>query len=605
MAKIYTPATKSLNPWNVDDNRGWDIIGGNADADERELVPTVADCIDEVGKGCADLPFTIYDAKGNVVDDSDDYKNITGAIPDPYSFLWLSAASLVMSGQAYWQKRKNPAGFTKGLNYWAFTNVTPQITPTTNPETLTFLRSGNTQPYPAKDVLYIWMPDPKVEFGPAVSYPLKRALKSAGALSAISTFIDNYMNSGMVKAFIAQSEVPPASEDEKREIEDYLTKMLTGVKRALTKIRVIKKTMTISAIGGGLDELKNVGIVREIKQDVLEAFGVPASRVWGNAANYATAANDTLVFVTSEIMPLARVIQNSLNEQVFKPYGFTLTFEPRRMEEFSIVLGEKIKGLEGIAKSFERAMGPAEALKASIDILGLELSPELIDRIDLSINEENKKPEPPVPPVLPEQPAIPQPEPVEAIAEPDKSETTTAQVKAIVELDRWRAKCEKTGKTVAWHAVNLPDWAVKAIESGQDWQYVRAKLKDMPAKMEAKTSDPDIIALAEAINRAAEATKAAPMPAVQPSYTINLTANMPQPGEPSVTVNVPQQPTPVVTVNVPDQPAPVVNVNVPKQETPVVNVTAIPGESRLIMPAPKPVEVVRDGNGVVKEIRPK
>lgn len=596
MAKIYTPATKSLNPWNVDDNRGWDIIGGKTDADELELVPTVADCIDEIGKGLADLPFSVYDAKGNIIDDSDDYINITGAIPDPYSFLWLTGASLAMSGQAYWQKRNNPAGFTKELNYWAFTNVTPQIQPSTTPQTLTFRRPGMTKPYPAQEVLYVWMPDPKVEFGPAVSYPLKRALKAAGALSAISTFIDNYMNSGMVKAFIAQSEVPPSSEDEKREIEDYLTRMLTGVKRALTKIRVIKKTMTISSIGGGLDELKNVAIVKEIKQDVLEAFGVPASRVWGNAANYATAANDTLVFVTSEIMPLARVIQNALNEQVFKPYGFTLAFEPRRMEEFSVVLGEKIKSLEGIAKSFERAMGPAEALKASIDILGLELSPELTDRIQLSIDDANKKPEPPViePAALPAPVEVSQPE----VALPP------AQVKALVELDKWRAKSEKAGKTVTWHAIDLDNRIVEAIKNGMSWEDARDAVKADETAL-ISVPDPNILALAEAINRAADATKAAPVQSPAPSYTINLTANMPQPGDPTVTVNVPQQPTPVVTVNVPDQPAPVVNVSVPQQAAPVVNVTAVPGESRLIMPAPKPVEVVRDSNGVVKEIRPK
>lgn len=600
MNKIYTPATKSLNPWNVDDNRGWDIIGADARADDRELVPTVADCIDEIGKGMADLPFGIYNQRGELVDDSDDYKNITGAIPDPYSFLWLTAASLAMSGTAYWQKRRNPAGYTKALTYWAFANVSPQIKPTTTPDNLTFRRANIPAEIPAAEVLYIWLPDPKVEFGPATSYPLKRALKAAGALSAISSFVDNYMNTGMVKAFIAQSDVPPANEDEKREIEDYLSRMMTGVKKTLSKIRVIRKSMTIQSIGGGLDELKNVGIVKEIKQDVLEAFGVPASRVWGNAANYATAANDTLIFITSEIMPLARVIQSALNEQVFKPHGLTIVFEPRRMEEFSVVLGEKIAGLEPIAKSFERAMGPAEALKASIDILGLELSPELIERISQTIMHENApKPEPPAPlpapaapapePTPPAPPALPAPEPVTPI----KS--------ALVELDRWRAKSEKQGKLVVWHAIDLPGWATKAIEAGRDWDDVRDELKSGRIQQ----SNPEILELADAINRAAEATKAAPaLPSPQPNYTINLTANMPQPGEPAITVNVPQQPTPVVTVNVPDQPAPQVSVNVP-QAQPIVNVTAVPGESKLIMPAPQPVEVIRDGNGAVKEIRPK
>jgi 2'-5' RNA ligase len=755
MAKIYNVATKSLNPFNVDDNRGWEVLGRAVEADEKELVPVIADCIDEIGKGLADLPFCLYNERGDEVDSTDDWQNVTGCIPDPYSFMWLTGASLVMSGQAYWYKRMNVAGFTKSLDYWAFGNVRPEILPTTTKENLMFSRVNVSDLIPAKDILYLWLPDPKVEFGPAMNYPLKRALKSAGSLSAISTFIDNYMNSGMVRSFIAQSEVPPKDDAEKKEVEDYLTKMLTGVKRALTKIRVLRNKMTITSVGGGLDELKNVGIVKEIKQDVLEAFGVPASRVWGNAANYATAANDTLVFITSEIMPLARIIQSGLNEQVFKPYGLTLQFEPRRMEEFAVVLGEKVKSLEGIASAFERAMSPAESLKAAIDLLGLDLSPQLRDRIDLSILEAQRKPEPvlPAPVVQPEQPVT---EAVPEMPEPN--------IKALVELDKWEAKSIKAGKTVTWHPVHIPTELVEAISSGEmGWDQAREAIKgeystsamialkipdairdiikerykfvdaetidnlhitvcylgdnrtlnagDVNAMMnnfaqnqapimgklqglarfigmesdplvltfdspqmpelytslvgrmglhsipyrpehgyiphmtlayiekkkklpiqsvepieikfteiyfvngedwypfrlvgfENKSASPDILALAEAINRAADATKAAPMPQVQPSYTFNLTAQMPAPGDPVITVNVP---TPQVTVNVPETSQPDVNVtvNVPEQPAPTVNVTAVPGESRLIMPQPKPVEIVRDQNGMAKEIRPK
>jgi hypothetical protein len=482
MAKIYTPATKSLNPWNVDDNRGWDIIGAEARADERELVPVVADCIDEIAKSMADLPFCVYNQRGEVVDDSDDYHNVTGAIPDPYSFFWLTAASLVMSGTAYWKKQRNPAGYTKGLKYWAYTNISPQIKPNTTPDNLTFRRASVSAEIPAAEVLYMWLPDPKVEFGPALSYPLKRALKSAGSLSAISSFVDNYMNSGMVKAFIAQSDVPPASDDEKREIEDYLTRILTGVKRTLSKIRVIRKTISIQSVGGGLDELRNVGVIKEIKQDVIEAFGVPASRVWGNAANYATAANDTMIFIASEIMPLARVIQSALNEQVLKPYGLTLVFEPRRMEEFAVVLGEKIAGLDAVVKSFERAMAPAEALRASIDLLGLDISPQLTERIDLAIAQSATQ-------------ATASPEPLRP--EPD----VTSEIKsAVVELDKWQSKSERQNKIITWHAIHLPAWAVDAINGGQAWSAVRTML----LTNNAPPAKSDILALADAINRASE-----------------------------------------------------------------------------------------------------
>jgi len=601
MAKIYT-ATKSMNPWNVDDDRGWDIIGGSSTVPERELVPTVADCIDELGKGLADLPFSVYDKGGNLVDDSDDYKNVTGMIPDPYSFLMLTAASLVMSGQAYWGRKSNIAGYTKGLQYWAFPNVSPIITPETNKQTLKFRRADRSTDIPAKDVFYVWLSDARVEFGPPTNYPLRRALKAAGALSAISTFIDTYMNSGMVKAFIAQSEFPPASKDEKEETENYLTRMLTGVRRALSKIRVFSKGWTFTSIGGGLDELKNIAIVKEIKQDVLESFGVPASRVWGNAANYATAANDTVIFITSEIMPMARVIESAINEQLFAPYGYTLKFEPRRLEEFSVILGEKVKSLESIAKSFERAMGPAESLKASIDLLGLDLSPELIERIKKAIIKENTKPEPP-PVVAPIPPTQEQPQ-QEAPQAPQTPVTETpAPTKAIVELDKWRLKSEKAGKLVTWHAVHLSPAVVASVKGGMDWDDARAMLTDAP-EYEPATTTGEIKALADAINRAADMNAQKAVPMLSPSYTVNLTANMPQPGEPTITVNVPMQPAPTVSVSVPEQPAPVVTVT-NEVAAPAVNVTAIPGESRLIMPAPAAVEIVRDASGKAKEIKPK
>jgi hypothetical protein len=286
----------------------------------------------------------------------------------------------------------------------------------------------------------------------------------------------------MVKAFIAQSDVPPASDDEKREIEDYLTRILTGVKRTLSKIRVIRKTISIQSVGGGLDELRNVGVIKEIKQDVIEAFGVPASRVWGNAANYATAANDTMIFIASEIMPLARVIQSALNEQVLKPYGLTLVFEPRRMEEFAVVLGEKIAGLDAVVKSFERAMAPAEALRASIDLLGLDISPQLTERIDLAIAQSATQ-------------ATASPEPLRP--EPD----VTSEIKsAVVELDKWQSKSERQNKIITWHAIHLPAWAVDAINGGQAWSAVRTML----LTNNAPPAKSDILALADAINRASE-----------------------------------------------------------------------------------------------------
>ena len=580
MGKIYTPATKSMNPWDVDDNRGWDIVGATP-PDERSLVPVVADCIDERGKGLADLPFVIYDERGKEVDNSDNYQNAVGFLPNPHQFLWLTGASLAMGGRAYWHMARNTVT-PKELTYWAFDAVKPIINDKLPIQQALqgFERTGGKK-YPVEDVLYFWLPDPKVELGPPTSYPLIRALKAAGALLSISDFVANYMSSGMVKAFIAQSDTPPANPEERDQMEDYLTRILTGVKKTLSRIRVIKKSISVQPIGGGLDELKDVGIVKEIKQDVLEAFGVPASRVWGNAANYATAANDTIVFVTSEIMPDARIVQNAINTQALAGRGWRWEFQPRRMEEFSAIVGEKTGTIKGLFDVLSAALPKATALKMAIDIAGLDMSKESAARIEQAIRDENKPVEiqPPAAPIAPAEPE--QPEPAQ---EPPADEIPPAMRKALVELDKWKLKSEKAGKLVTWHAVDLPVSVMDAVKSGMSWDDAREAVKS-PAPEPVKSPDD----AAHVLRGLELAVKALEPVAVQPApITVNLTAQMPAVGEPSVTINVPAQPAPQVTVNVPEQPAPQVSVTNNVQPTPVTVQNQVDVQ-------PAPATVMQDG----------
>lgn len=112
-------------------------------------------------------------------------------------------------------------------------------------------------------------------------------------------------------------------------------------------------------------------------------------------------------------------------------------------------------------------------------------------------------------------------------------------------------------------------------------------------------SDPALSALAESIQAAVKAL-AAPdtVPTPPPSMTINLTAQMPQPGEPSVTVNLPA---PVVENNVTVQPAdvvqapaPVVNVTNDVKPTPVqvqTPVTVQPAQTQVVIKESKPRRV--------------
>ena len=269
-----------------------------------------------------------------------------------------------------------------------------------------------------------------------------------------------------------------------------------------------------------------------------------------------------------------------------------------------------MKSLDGIVKVLEPILGKAAALLAAIDIIGLEISPDLIKRIEQAEADEAEAKR-----KAQEQPTTPPQEKPVTVDTEMPAETTLApamtaqQTKALVELDKWQLKSEKAGKLVAWHAVSLGRDVAKAVQDGMTWDDAREMLTGAHDKPVEVIERPDIKSLADAINRATDAhvmtAKATNLPMMAaPSYVVNLTAQMPAPGEPTISVNVPQQAAPVVNVSVPEQPAPIVNVT-NDVAAPVVNVTAVPGESRLIMPAPKPVEIIRNADGLAKEIRPK
>lgn len=74
----------------------------------------------------------------------------------------------------------------------------------------------------------------------------------------------------------------------------------------------------------------------------------------------------------------------------------------------------------------------------------------------------------------------------------------SASVRALVELDRWKAKSDRAGKLVTWHAIDLPAEVVEAVKSGAPWDKARAMLAPKS----------DALTLAESLNRLADAMAA-------------------------------------------------------------------------------------------------
>jgi hypothetical protein len=84
-------------------------------------------------------------------------------------------------------------------------------------------------------------------------------------------------------------------------------------------------------VGEGLESLTNNDLTLERRQSIATALGVPHSIVAADAANYATAQQDEINFLTNCIIPESRLIQRTLNRQLFAPVGLRLEFQPERL----------------------------------------------------------------------------------------------------------------------------------------------------------------------------------------------------------------------------------------------------------------------------------
>ena len=109
---------KGINPWDPEDSpEAWT---GNkiTSKDSYKLVPVLYASWMMRAKAMADLPFTIYGKGDTEVDNSDDYENKVGFLPDPYTFMWRAEAAIAGYGSFYYFIERNRAR-PLALRYWS------------------------------------------------------------------------------------------------------------------------------------------------------------------------------------------------------------------------------------------------------------------------------------------------------------------------------------------------------------------------------------------------------------------------------------------------------------------------------------------------------
>src|SRR4030095_9104649 len=135
---------------------------------------------------------------------------------------------------------------------------------------------------------------------------------------------------GAIKATVLRV-YPDTMDDQLQKIESWWKRFFSGIKKAWSTAAIRSNALEAVVVGEGLESLTNSELTLERRQSIATALGVPHSIVAADAANFATAQQDEINFLTNCIIPEGRLIQSTLNRQIFAPVGLRFQFEPERL----------------------------------------------------------------------------------------------------------------------------------------------------------------------------------------------------------------------------------------------------------------------------------
>ena len=314
----------------------WEFIVGSADSapDLRKYFKSVAwlnRAVKLRKNHVTAMPFKFF--KGDtVIDDSTDYKNKLGFLPNFKSTLGMIEQGLTMNGREYqFRERKAMMGHAvpSGLRHMVAHSIKPKITR----DGLQYFErrlGGEVIELPIEQVLYFWYQDDNVEIGEPQDWPALAALQAAGVLHAVSNFATVFFERGAIKVTLLATK-GPVIESERSRLKRWWER-IRGDSWAAEIVNADQ--LEVIPVGEGLESLDNTELTKEQREDIATALGVPHSMLFSNAANYATSQQDKMNFYEDTIIPECNFISGVFNEQLFEPLGYRLVFDHQELPIF-------------------------------------------------------------------------------------------------------------------------------------------------------------------------------------------------------------------------------------------------------------------------------
>jgi hypothetical protein len=263
-------------------------------------------------------------------------------------------------------------------------------------------------------------------------------------LANVDEFAKQFFGRGAVKAMLFSMAGAPKTEAEK--FESWWNKYISGIRNAFrTKVINAEKVAPV-VVGEGMKELENVTFTQEKREEIALAMGIPMSILFANSANYATAERDKLNWYEDKVVPESEFIASTLNEQVYKPMGYTFEFLPETLDIFQEDEAQRAAAMSAFMDAVDKA-GDWEMAQALFQIYGVEVSDEAMKLIEQHFAGKEERAAEMQESLSQNSPAenteeTPEDEPEpeeEEEPEPPAKKVDNAQLQA--ELSRWQAKC--------------------------------------------------------------------------------------------------------------------------------------------------------------------
>lgn len=380
--------TKALPAWG-DSDTGWTILSGGGQPESIDVyfrrVPWLYRGVVDRANNVANLPYRVIRA-GQDYDNSATWTNALGFLPNPNLLLKRLEMSLAMTGRAYLFLETNSAGYIKSVKYCSPYSISEQYNQQTG-ELIGYKRTigavAKTIDVPKSNVVAIYDPDYMTEIGPGQSSAAMAALTASGVLYNADRFISDYFRRGAIKATILAVDGGNSAEAER--LQSWWQDVVAGIKNAWTAFVVKAQQIKPTIIGEGLESLQNNEMTTERRQDISTALGVPESRMWSSAANYATRLEDEKAYFSGTIIPEAEAIAAAFNEQIFtkdhRLDGYRWEFLPETLDIFQADTAQQAAAAASLVDFIVKSPTKEICIEAA-RVVGVEMTNEFIAAIE-------------------------------------------------------------------------------------------------------------------------------------------------------------------------------------------------------------------------------